>query len=70
MNWSDKAEQIAESVCSVKALKDVEIGDNIIYDEDGVLNLVLIRDTLMPIVKKAALQGMAFECDNWCKQRR
>jgi hypothetical protein len=62
MNWSEKAKEIAESVCTEQALDNERIGD--ISDKSA------IRKAIMPIAMKAALMGMAFECDNWVLKRK
>lgn len=65
MNWSDKARQIAEELCDVESLSGMDIESFIIYDEDGRIDLRYLRELILPMVVKAAVQGMAFECDNW-----
>lgn len=50
MNWSEKAQEIAE-----------EILDEI---EGGVVSSYT-RDDVIAGLKKAAIEGMKFECDNW-----
>lgn len=69
MSWKDKAKEIAEKICNVEALKEMDIESNIIYDEDGRLDLNYIRDAILPMIEKAALDGIKYECDNWVLQR-
>lgn len=54
MNWSEKAKEIAEEL-----LDKMENGVVGSYTRDGVLNAL----------QKAAIDGMAFECDNWVLKR-
>lgn len=62
MNWSEKAKEIAESVCNGQTFADAAFGE--ISDKSAILNAI------MPVAMKAALMGMAFECDNWVLKRK
>lgn len=55
MNWSDKAKEIAK-----------EILDKM---ENGVVGSYT-RDDVLHALQKAAIDGMAFECDNWVLKRQ
>lgn len=50
MNWSEKAQKIAE-----------EILDEM---EGGIVSSYT-RDDVIAGLKKAAIEGMKFECENW-----
>ena len=50
MNWSDKANVIADEI--IKKMKKDDVGG-------------YTRDEIIEGLKKAAYQGMQFECDNW-----
>lgn len=69
MNWNDKAREIAERICTREELEKADFADNIIYDENGRLDLNYIVAALRPLVEKAAMEGMKFECDEWCHRK-
>ena len=52
MNWTDKANKIAEQI-----LEEMENGVVCSYTRDDVITGL----------KKAAIEGMKFECDNWLR---
>lgn len=54
MNWSDQAKQIADEILEKM--------------ENGVVGSYT-RDDVISGLCKAAMQGMAFECDNWVLKR-
>lgn len=70
MNWNDKAREIAERICTCDELEKADFADNIIYDENGRLDLNHIVSAIRPLVEKAAMEGMKFECDEWCHGKR
>ena len=65
MNWSEKAQEIADKICTEDALAKMDVESYIIYDDDGRLELRYLLDAILPMVRKAAIEGMKFECDNW-----
>jgi len=54
MNWSEKAEEIA----------------GILIDELEANGNSYSKDKLSQCVRRAAILGMEFECDNWILKRR
>lgn len=65
MNWSDKAKEIAEQICSVETLDKKDFASEIIYNEDGTLDIEHIRQVLLPFIEEAAIKGMEYELQAW-----
>ncbi len=55
MNWSEKSKEIAEEI--LVKMEDCSSGS-------------YTRDDMLRCLQKAAMSGMAFECDNWIKKRK
>ena len=55
MNWSEKSKEIAEEI--LVKMEDCSSGS-------------YTRDDMLQCLQKAAMSGMAFECDNWIKKRK
>lgn len=70
MNWSDKAKEIAEQICSVETLNKKDFASEIIYNEDGTLDIEHIRQVLLPFLEEAAIKGMEYELNLWMNRPR
>ena len=55
MNWSDKANEIADEI--LNKMEDCSSGS-------------YTRDDMLRCLQKAAMSGMAYECDNWVLKRQ
>lgn len=55
MNWSDKAKVIADEI--IKKMKKDDVGG-------------YTRDDVIEGLKKASIEGMKFECNNWLNETR